>query len=254
MRIALLQIACGSKDKLANYRAAEAALQSAVADHKATLCVLPEIWNSPYGTQHFGHFAELIPGGETCELMAGWAKRFGVTLIGGSIPERDEQGRLFNTSLTFSSDGALLAKHRKVHLFDIDVPNGIRFKESETLSPGDKLVTRFPVPGVGQVGLGICYDMRFPELAMLAAARGTANLLVYPAAFNMTTGPMHWHLLARARAVDNQVYVALCSPARDETPGGYVAYGLRDSVSFFFLTNCRSVQVTVCWWTLGVWW
>jgi omega-amidase len=253
-RIALLQIACGSKDKAANFRAAEEALKTAVEEHKASLCVLPEIWNSPYGTASFGQFAEAVPDGESSRAMSSWAKRFGITLVGGSIPERDEQGRLFNTSLTFGRNGELLAKHRKVHLFDIDVPGGIRFKESETLSPGDTLVTRFVVPEIGNVGLGICYDIRFPELAMLATARGAASLLVYPAAFNMTTGPLHWHLLARARAIDNQVFVAMCSPARDTSPGGYVAYGRpslvsRRSFSKIFLQAIR------WWWTRGArWW
>jgi omega-amidase len=252
-RVALLQIACGSKDKAANFRVAEAALKTAVEEHKASLCVLPEIWNSPYGTTSFGQYAEAVPDGESSRAMSGWAKRFGITLVGGSIPERDEQGRLFNTSLTFGRNGELLAKHRKVHLFDVDVPGGIRFKESETLSPGDTLVTRFDVPEIGNVGLGICYDIRFPELAMLAAARGAANLLVYPAAFNMTTGPLHWHLLARARAIDNQVFVAMCSPARDTSPGGYVAYGGPSFVSQGFFQ--KFLQVIRWWWTRGAqWW
>lgn len=100
---------------------------------------------------------------------------------------------------------------RKVHLFNIDIPGGITFKESETLTPGDK-VTVFDC-ALGRFGVGICYDMRFPELAMVAARLGAAAML-YPGAFNTTTGPRHWELLQRARAVDNQIYVATCSPAR----------------------------------------
>lgn len=107
-------------------------------------------------------------------------------------------------------------------MFDIDIPGKITFRESEVLSPGNK-VTIFDLPEYGKIGLAICYDIRFPELAMIASRKG-AFLLVYPGAFNTTTGPMHWSLQARARAVDNQVYVALCSPARDVT-ASYQAWG-----------------------------
>lgn len=115
--------------------------------------------------------------------------------------------------MVFSPTGALIGTHRKTHLFDIDIPGKITFKESEVLSAGNN-VTVIDLPEYGKIGLAICYDIRFPELAMIAARRG-AFLLVYPGAFNMTTGPLHWSLLGRARAVDNQTYVAMCSPARD---------------------------------------
>ena len=134
--------------------------------------------------------------------------------MGGSIPEFEpETKKYYNTSLVFSPTGALIGTHRKTHLFDIDIPGKIRFKEGEVLTPGDKL-TIIDLPEYGKIGLAICYDIRFPESAMIAARKG-AFLLIYPGAFNLTTGPMHWSLLARARAVDNQVYVAMCSPARD---------------------------------------
>jgi len=116
----------------------------------------------------------------------------------------------------------LLETHRKVHLFDIDIPGKIRFQESEILSPGNK-VTLVNLPEYGKIAVAICYDIRFPELAMVAARQG-AFLLVYPGAFNLTTGELHWKLQARARAMDNQVYVALCSPARDMT-ADYNAWG-----------------------------
>jgi predicted amidohydrolase len=118
-----------------------------------------------------------------------------------------------NTSLLFSPEGALLATHRKVHLFDIDIPGKIKFKESDVLSPGNKL-TLVDIPPYGKIALAICYDIRFPELATIAARKG-CFLLLYPGAFNLTTGALHWSLQGRARAMDNQVFVALCSPARD---------------------------------------
>ena len=115
-----------------------------------------------------------------------------------------------------------MATHRKVHLFDIDIPGKITFKESEVLSPGNK-ITLVDLPPYGKIAIAICYDIRFPELAMIAARRG-AFLLLYPGAFNLTTGALHWSLQARARAMDNQVYVGLCSPARD-MEASYNAWG-----------------------------
>lgn len=145
-------------------------------------------------------------------------------IVGGSVPEVDQHGRVYNSSMTVSPQGVLVAKHRKLHLFDIDVPGGIKFTESDVLSAGDG-VTVFEAPALDcNIGVGICYDVRFAELAMLMTRRHAVQLLVYPGAFNMTTGPMHWELLMRARALDNQVYVVGCSPARDEA-GGYVAWG-----------------------------
>lgn len=187
----------------------------------ASLIVLPECFNSPYGTQYFPKYAEtLLPSPPTKEQSPSFhalstlaldAKAY---LVGGSIPEFEpETKKYYNTSLVFSPTGALIGTHRKTHLFDIDIPGKIRFKEGEVLTPGDKL-TIIDLPEYGKIGLAICYDIRFPESAMIAARKG-AFLLIYPGAFNLTTGPMHWSLLARARAVDNQVYVAMCSPARD---------------------------------------
>ncbi|KAJ1949184.1 Omega-amidase nit3 [Linderina macrospora] len=136
-----------------------------------------------------------------------------VYLVGGSIPERETgTANLFNTCTVWNPAGELIAKHRKVHLFDIDFPGKIVFKESDVLKPGNSL-TQFSTPW-GKFGVGICYDMRFPELAMIAARRGCVGM-IYPGAFNLTTGPMHWELLLRARAMDNQIFVAGCSPARD---------------------------------------
>lgn len=196
----------------------------------ASVIVLPECFNSPYGTQYFPKYAETLsptpptkdqsPSYHALSTIAAEAKAY---LIGGSIPEHEPATqRYYNTSLVFSPTGALIETHRKTHLFDIDIPGKIRFKESEVLTPGDKLTT-VDLPEYGKIGLAICYDIRFPEAAMIAARKG-AFMLVYPGAFNMTTGPLHWSLLARARAVDNQVYVAMCSPARDMN-ATYHAYG-----------------------------
>ena len=143
--------------------------------------------------------------------------------MGGSIPEYvPDTKKYHNTSLLFDPTGKLLATHRKTHLFDIDIPGKITFRESDVLSPGNK-VTLVDIPPYGKIALAICYDVRFPELATIAARRG-CFLLLYPGAFNLTTGPLHWSLQARARAMDNQVFVAMCSPARD-MQASYNAWG-----------------------------
>ncbi|OTB15118.1 hypothetical protein K445DRAFT_318501 [Daldinia sp. EC12] len=230
IKLACIQLASG-KDKAANLAHARDKVVEA-AQAGAKLIVLPECFNSPYGTNYFPQYAEtLLPGPPSqsqspsyhaLSAMAAETKTF---LVGGSIPEADPDpstNKYYNTSLIFGPDGALLASHRKVHLFDIDIPGKITFRESEVLFPGNK-VTVVDLPGYGKIAVAICYDIRFPELATIAARRG-AFALVYPGAFNLTTGPLHWRLQGQARAMDNQLYVALCSPARD-MGASYHAYG-----------------------------
>ncbi|KAH7065510.1 carbon-nitrogen hydrolase [Macrophomina phaseolina] len=221
VKLALVQLAT-SADKAANLaRARTKILEAAAAGAK--IVVLPECFNSPYGVKHFHKYAEVLRTGTgqkpTEDESPSWhalsrvAREAGAYVVGGSIPERVLQAKrrggdgkegeeqeevLYNTSLTFGPSGALLATHRKVHLFDIDIPGKITFRESDALSAGGKL-TLVDFPEYGRVAVAICYDVRFPELAMIAARKG-AFLLLYPGA---------------ARAVDNQVYVGLCSPARD---------------------------------------
>ncbi|KIW34855.1 uncharacterized protein PV07_01603 [Cladophialophora immunda] len=227
-KLALVQLASGG-DKAANLAHARSKVIEA-AKAGASMIVLPECFNSPYGCQYFPKYAEIVlPSPPSEEKSPSWhmlskvAAETKTYLIGGSIPEFvPETKEYFNTSLVFSPTGKLLATHRKTHLFDIDIPGKIKFKESDVLSPGNK-VTIVDIPEYGKIGLAICYDVRFPELAMIAA-RKDAFMFVYPGAFNTTTGPMHWTLQARARAMDNQIYVAMCSPARD-MEATYHAYG-----------------------------
>ncbi|XP_007984249.1 omega-amidase NIT2 isoform X2 [Chlorocebus sabaeus] len=191
-RLALIQLQISSV-KSDNVTRACSFIREA-ATQGAKIVSLPECFNSPYGTKYFPEYAEKIPG-ESTQKLSEVAKECSIYLIGGSIPEEDA-GKLYNTCAVFGPDGTLLAKYRKIHLFDIDVPGKITFQESETLSPGDSFST---------------FDTR-------------CQLLVYPGAFNLTTGPAHWELLQRSRAVDNQVYVATASPARDDK-ASYVAWG-----------------------------
>lgn len=220
LKVALLQLKV-TADKAQNLLNAEIQILEA-AKHGAKLIVLPECWNSPYAVSAFPEYAEEIPNGQTTKLLSSLAQKANAFMIGGSFPEIDG-GKYYNTSLTFGPTGQLLGKHRKVHLFDIDVPGKIRFKESDVLSPGSQ-ETLIDLEGYGKIGLGICYDIRFPELAMRAARNG-AFAMIYPGAFNMTTGPAHWQLLARSRAVDNELYVILDSPARDPDTNNYQAWG-----------------------------
>ena len=222
-RLALIQLAVSASkpDNLA--RAAR--LVKEAASKGANIVALPECFNSPYGTSYFPEYAEAIPGPSTDALVKS-AKDSGVFLIGGSIPEKDGD-KIYNTCTVYNPNGDMIAKHRKMHLFDIDVPGKIRFQESETLSPGNSF-TVFDTPYC-KVGIGICYDIRFAEMAQIYGKKG-CQLLVYPGAFNMTTGPAHWELLQRARAIDNQLYIAAVSPARDEK-ASYVAWGHSSVVS-----------------------
>jgi omega-amidase len=220
-RVALCQFPV-THTKEINHATVKEYLQKA-KEQGAQMAVLPEIWNSPYATAAFPEYAEKMPdiGDKSCgespssELLKNLSKEHSIWIVGGSIPERtteDGKEKIYNTCLVFDPEGNIVAKHRKVHLFDIDVPGGITFFESETLSPG-QTVSVFQTP-VGNFGLGICYDIRFAEYAMLLRQKHECLVLVYPGAFNMTTGPAHWELLQRSRALDNQCYVLTASPAR----------------------------------------
>ncbi|TEB36095.1 carbon-nitrogen hydrolase [Coprinellus micaceus] len=237
--LALIQLGNIGANKTDNLKHAREMIHKAVTNHgekkRPDLVVLPECFNSPYGVNHFPQYAEKIgytPGqpfepesseSESVRMLSAAAKELKTWLIGGSIPERDttDDSKLYNTCTVYNPQGDLVAMHRKVHLFDIDIPGKITFKESETLTGGTTL--NFFDTEFARIGLGICYDVRFPELAMIAARRG-CQVVVYPGAFNLTTGPLHWELLQRSRANDNQVFVSMCSPARDMS-AGYHAWG-----------------------------
>lgn len=206
-----------SKDE--NIASARAMIKEA-SSRGSKFVVLPEMFNCPYNSELFHTFAEKYPEGETIKMLSEAARAEKVFLVGGSIPELEE-GTVYNTSFVFSPEGKLLAKHQKVHLFDVDFAGGLSFQESKTLGYG-KTITVIKTE-ICTFGVCICYDIRFPELSRLMALTG-AELIVIPAAFNMTTGPAHWELLLRARAVDNQVFVAGAAPARNEK-ASYISYG-----------------------------
>lgn len=186
----------------------------------AKIVALSEMFNCPYSGKFFPIYAEEESSSKTIEMLRNASYEKGIYIIGGSIPEK-ENNNIFNTSYVFNPKGEIIAKHRKVHLFDVDIENGIRFFESDYLTAGDK-VTVFDTEYF-KIGLCICYDIRFPELIRKMTLLG-AKMVFVPAAFNMTTGPAHWDILFRTRALDNQIYIAGISPARDYE-GVYTAYG-----------------------------
>ena len=181
---------------------------------------LPEMWNCPYQTEMFPKYAEL-EGGDTWQRLASLARKNKVYIVGGTIPERDAEGRIYNTCYVFNRDGEQIGKHRKVHLFDIYSHGKPVFRESDTLTAGDcfgSFETEW-----GLMGINICFDIRFPESARILALKG-AKVIFNPAAFNMKTGPAHWELGFRQRAVENQLFMVGTAPARDPS-AGYIAYG-----------------------------
>jgi predicted amidohydrolase len=153
--------------------------------------------------------------------MAGWARSHGITLVGGSITERrDGREKLSNTSVVFESDGSIVAVYRKIHLFDVEV-GGHVYRESDAEEPGNEPVV---VETEGwTTGLTVCYDVRFPELYRILALQG-AELVTVPAHFTLYTGKDHWELLLRARAVENQYFVAAAAQIGETMPGR-LSYG-----------------------------
>lgn len=132
------------------------------------------------------------------------ARRHGVWISYGGFPEKIDADRNHNAHVIVDEQGAVRSVYRKVHLFDVTLPNGSVYKESACTAPGkDLVVAETPL---GKTGLSICYDLRFPELYRGLAARG-AEVLFVPAAFTLTTGKEHWEALLRARAIENECYV-----------------------------------------------
>lgn len=206
-------------DKMQNVRTAGIYLEK-IKDEKPDFVILPEMFCCPYQTQNFPVYAE-EEGGPVWQQFSEYANQYGIYLIGGSMPEKDAEGKVYNTSYIFDRQGKQIGKHRKVHLFDIDVTGGQTFKESDTLTAGDHdtvFDTEF-----GRMGVILCFDIRFPELARMMVNDGAKAIFV-PAAFNMTTGPAHWELSFRTRALDNQIYMIGCAPMRDES-AGYISWG-----------------------------
>lgn len=218
IKIAAIQMSTVA-DKMENVRTVKTYLEK-IKDENPDFVILPEMFCCPYQTENFPIYAEK-EGGPVWQQLSGYAKQYGIYLIGGSMPEKDAEGNVYNTCYVFDREGKQIGKHRKVHLFDIDVKGGQTFKESDTLTAGDSdtvFDTEF-----GKMGVMLCFDIRFPELSRMMVNDG-ARIVFVPAAFNMTTGPAHWELSFRTRALDNQIYMVGCAPARDVS-AGYISWG-----------------------------
>ena len=217
IKIAAIQMSTVA-DKMENVRTVKTYLEK-IKDENPDFVILPEMFCCPYQTENFPIYAEK-EGGPVWQQLSGYAKQYGIYLIGGSMPEKDAEGNVYNTSYIFDREGKQIGKHRKVHLFDIDVKGGQTFKESDTLTAGDR-ETVFDTE-FGKMGVMLCFDIRFPELFLLMSQAG-AKAIIVPAAFNSVTGAAHWELLFRSRAVDAQVFAIGVSPARNQK--GYISYG-----------------------------
>lgn len=219
MKLALIQMKV-SEDRTENLARAR---MLARAGKGADIIMLPEMFCCEYRRSAFLKYAE-SEGGEVCAVLSNIAAESGAYLIGGSMPERDGE-RLYNTCFIYDPSGRRIARHRKVHLFDVDIKGGQRYRESDSFSPGEGITT-FDTP-FGRFGVCVCFDIRFSQFIHNMK---DIDFLAVPAAFNMTTGPLHWELLFRARAVDEQIFTFGCAPARDDG-AGYVSYGNSIAVS-----------------------
>jgi predicted amidohydrolase len=201
MRAAISQLNAGVDDVEANMTSAERLLDAA-ADGGADIAVLPELF-AYYGSQRRKRELAEPLGGPITARIAGLARSRSMWVLGGSVCESAD-GRVYNTSFLFDRDGEMLARYRKIHLYDAELPGQRPIRESALFAAGDEVVTH-DVDGI-RLGLSICYDLRFPELYRGLMTSGAMALAV-PSAFQAVTGAAHWETLLRARAIEEQSYV-----------------------------------------------
>ena len=227
-----------SSDINRNLRVTEALIRRAAAMGCALVA-------TPEATTYLGPHSRKIQiaepvDGPTHRRLGALAAELGIHLLIGSVAERaeDDTSRCHNTSLLFGPDGALLSSYRKMHLFDVDIPGGVRFSESATCAPGSEPVVAHTA--LGSLGLTICYDLRFPELYRTLVDQG-ATMLAVPSAFTLMTGKDHRHALLRARAIETQCYVL--------APGQWGAHddnGLRRSYGHSVIIDPWGVVIGQC--------
>jgi predicted amidohydrolase len=215
VRVAAVQLN-SREDFDANLEQADRLTRAAAADG-ASLVLLPEKWSV------LGSGEQLRAGAQPLDGAAvGWARatarELAIDLVAGSISELPggPGDLLANTSVHVSPDGEIRAVYRKIHMFDVTV-DGVAYLESEHEAPGSEVVTSQSAGGV-ELGLTICYDLRFPELYRILALRG-ARVLLVPAAFTLATTREHWEVLLRARAIENQAFVVAANQIGENTPG-----------------------------------
>ena len=213
MKVSLVQMN-SINDKAANIAAARALIERAVTEESPDWVLLPEQFDWAGGVKgDKARNAETLPGGPAYAMAQELAARHGIFLHAGSFMEKIEgDERIHNTSVVFDREGREVARYRKIHLFDVTAPDGVSYKESATVKPGDLVVT-YDCEGV-KVGCTICYDLRFPGLFQALADRG-AEMIAVPSAFTQQTGKDHWEVLLRARAIETETYV--CAAAQTGT-------------------------------------
>ncbi len=232
MKIALCQLDV-TTDYKTNLLHARAMLREA-GERGAQIALLPEMFTMVYSPKRFCTVAEPCEGGEAFEMLSATAASSHMAVIGGSIPEQDREC-IYNTSMCFDKSGEYVGKYRKAHLFDVELPGKRPFRESDAIKHGDGYplyLPQFPL----RTGVCICFDIRFPEWQRFLMMQDI-DLLAVPAAFSNYTGPRHWELLLRARALDNQCFAAGVSPAHSDfvyghsmlvAPDGSVVYDCGD--------------------------
>ena len=214
MRLATIQIA-SSMDKKTDFERLDAMLSDLTKDNIDMVC-LPEMWNCPYVGDRFKDYAE-PDGGPSWQSCSDLAQKYNLYLCAGTMPELGEDDKIYNTAYVFDRDGKQIHKYRKMHMFDIYSSDGKPvFLESDSLGSGNTVST-FDTEW-GKMGVQVCFDIRFPELARLMALEG-AKMIITPATFTMTTGPVHWQIGFQARAMENQVFMVGAAPARAPETG-----------------------------------
>lgn len=200
---------------------------------------------TPEATTYLGPHDEKVRRAEAVEgpthrRLADLARELGVELLVGSVAERCDDQRAFNTSLLFGADGMLKASYRKIHLFDVDLASagGVSFRESERTAAGQDVV--LADTGIGRLGMSVCFDLRFPELYREHVRLG-ATVLAVPSAFTLMTGKDHWHVLLRARAIETQCW--LLAPAQW---GAHDDKGLRRSYGHSLIIDPWGTVVAEC--------
>lgn len=208
MKISLVQMN-SQPDRDLNLRSAENLMLQAIERDAPDLIVLPEHFDWSGGTAAEKRAAaDQMPGGEAYRMLQAFATRQKVWIHGGSLLERIEGSpKIYNTTAVFDPEGNEVGRYRKVHLFDIEAPDGKIYRESETVAPGERLFV-YEAHGF-RIGCAICYDLRFPRL-FDALANAGVDIIILPAAFTLQTGKDHWEVLCRARAVEQQVYFVAC--------------------------------------------
>ena len=218
MKVGVVQMD-SKANKEANFNKARELIEEA-AGKGASLLSLPEYFNYIGPAQEEPAEAETIPG-PTTRMLASLAREHGIWLHGGSVLEKVPGGeKMYNTTVVFDPNGEIVARYRKIHLFDIEIKGGPTITESDNKASGDEIV--FFKIGEVKVGLTICYDMRFPELYRILTLKG-ARIIMVPSAYTFFTGQDHWEPILRTRAIENQIYIV--APAQVGTKPGFQTYG-----------------------------